>query len=122
VLSQTADLLGQDKPASRPRFVFVSVDPERDSLDRLASYVPYFNPEFIGVTGPGADLHQLTGQLGILYRKVEDEETALDYLVDHSASIMLTDPQGRLSAVFSAPHDARAMAADFRKIEYDYQP
>jgi protein SCO1/2 len=122
VLSQTADLLNQDAQGSRPQFIFVSVDPDRDSLDRLATYVPYFNPEFIGATGPEADLQQLTGQLGILYRKVKDEETALDYLVDHSASIVLTDPQGRLQAVFSAPHDARTMASDFRNIERRYHP
>ncbi len=122
VLSQTADLLIQNGQGSKPEFVFVSVDPDRDSLDRLATYVPYFNPEFIGATGPEADLQQLTGQLGILYRKVKDEESALDYLVDHSASIVLTDPKGRLHAVFSAPHDAQAMAADFQNIERSYHP
>jgi protein SCO1/2 len=122
VLSQTADLVNEDTAQKGPQFVFVSVDPERDSLQRLATYVPYFNPDFIGATGPEADLQRLTGQLGILYRKVEDENTALDYLVDHSASIVLIDPLGRLQAVFSPPHDAGKMAQDFRVIEHNYRP
>lgn len=120
-LSQAAHLLEQDKLEHEPRFVFVSIDPERDSAERLASYVPYFNTRFLGVTGTQPALQELTGQLGVLYRKVENEPTALAYLMDHSASIMLADPQGRLHAVFSAPHDAEAIANDFRAIRHNYE-
>lgn len=120
-LSQAAHLLEQDKSEHDTRFVFVSIDPERDSPERLASYVPYFNTRFQGATGTQPALQELTRQLGVLYRKVENEPTARAYLMDHSASVMLADPQGRLHAVFSMPHDAEAIANDFRAIRHYYE-
>jgi protein SCO1/2 len=92
---------------------FVSVDPERDSLDRLSKYVTYFDPSFIGATGPEEALQELTKPLGILYKRVETKDSAMDYVMDHSASIILVDPQGRYHAYFSPPHDAEKMANDF---------
>jgi protein SCO1/2 len=94
------------------RFVFISVDPERDDLPRLKEYVGYFNPAFVGATGPHPELQRLTRQLGVMYQKAPAEESALGYLVDHTASMLLIDPQARLTALFSAPHDAAAIAAD----------
>ena len=99
--------------AQRPEFLFVSVDPERDTPEKLGQYVTYFNPDFHGATGDQDALKNFTGQLGLIYGKVEGENTALDYLVDHSASILLIDPLGRLAAIFSAPHDPTAIAQDF---------
>jgi protein SCO1/2 len=99
--------------SDKPGFVFVSVDPERDTPEKLRQYAGYFNPEFLAATGPHPALKGLTGQLGILYAKADNQETAMGYLVDHSASILLIDPQGRLSAIFSPPHDPAAMAEDF---------
>lgn len=103
------------------RFVFVSVDPERDTLEQIAKYVNYFNPEFIGVTGTQDALTKLTGQFGILYRKVENAQLTNNYLIDHSASMILTNPKGRLHAVFSAPHDAALIAKDLRLIVEGYK-
>ncbi|MCU7917014.1 MAG: SCO family protein [Candidatus Thiodiazotropha sp. (ex Epidulcina cf. delphinae)] len=98
------------------QIAFVSVDPQRDTLERLTDYVTYFNPAFIGATGPEPALQQLTKPLGILYARVETEESAMGYVMDHSASILLVDPQGRFHAYFSPPHDAEAMASDFLAI------
>ncbi len=120
-LNQASQLLEQDQSEQLPRFVFVSVDPERDSLQSLASYASYFNSRFVGITGTQPALQALTGQLGILYIKVDSKPTASDYLMDHSASVMLNDPQGRLHAVFSAPHHAEAIANDFRAIRQHYE-
>ncbi len=97
----------------KPRFLFVSVDPERDTPEKLSQYVNYFNPEFLAATGPHPALQGLTNQLGMLYGKAEGQKTAMGYLVDHSATILLIDPLGRLAAIFSAPHDPAAMAEDF---------
>lgn len=94
------------------RFVFVSVDPERDDLGHLEEYVRYFNPAFVGATGPHPELQRLTRQLGVLYQRASGEEGALGYLVDHTATMLLVDPLGRLTALFSTPHDAAAIAAD----------
>ncbi|PVV14287.1 MAG: hypothetical protein B6D77_03425 [gamma proteobacterium symbiont of Ctena orbiculata] len=92
---------------------FVSVDPERDSLERLSEYVTYFDPSFVGATGPEESLQELTKPLGILYKRVETEDSAMGYVMDHSASIILVDPQGQFHAYFSPPHDAEKMAHDF---------
>ncbi len=99
---------------------FVSIDPERDTQHRLAEYVNYFDPSFIGITGSDPELKGLTQPLGILYAKVETEMSAMGYVMDHSASIVLVDPQGRYHALFSPPHDAGVMADDFVRISENY--
>jgi protein SCO1/2 len=103
------------------RFVFLSVDPERDTPEQLAQFVSYFNGDFIGVTGTPAGIEQITRQLGVLHIRAPAEEGASSYLVDHSASVFLFDPDGRYHAVFSPPLSADAIARDFRKMLQDYQ-
>lgn len=98
------------------RVVFVSVDPQRDDPGKLSTYTGYFNPEFIGVTGPETQIRQLTDALGILYAKVPDPNNPDNYLVDHSASILVINPRAELEAVLSAPHSAPVIAADLRRL------
>ncbi len=98
------------------RFVMVTVDPQRDTPERLAEYVTYFNGDFLGVTGSDEALEKLTGQLGILYNRVESEAGSDDYLVDHTAAVFLFDPDGRYHAVFTPPLSAEKIAGDFRKM------
>jgi protein SCO1/2 len=116
MFSEMDDLLKSQQVAAPYKITFVSVDPERDSLRRLADDVTYFNPDFIGATGPKAALQQLTKPLGILYERVETENSAMDYVIDHSASIILVDPRGQYHAYFSPPHDPQKMASDFLAI------
>jgi protein SCO1 len=99
--------------AADPRVVFVSVDPDRDTPEALEQYVGYFNPEFMGVTGPMEALTPFTRALGILHRKAEDPRDPDNYLVDHSGSILLINPRGELQAVLSAPHQVQTIASDF---------
>lgn len=113
-------LLPPDRAEPPADFLFVSVDPERDPPERLSQYVRYFNPRFLGATGEHEALHALTGQLGVLYARVDNSNSAMGYLVDHSASILLIDPQSRLAAIFSTPHDPKAMAEDFAAIVANY--
>ncbi|HDP90423.1 MAG TPA: SCO family protein [Thioalkalivibrio sp.] len=109
-------------PGAHPvQGVFVSVDPERDSPERMADYVTYFHPDIIGITGADAEIARLTGPLGILAVKTPDPNDPDNYLVDHSASILLIDPRGRLSAVFGAPHDPLAMARDLATLRKHYR-
>ncbi|MGB5178100.1 MAG: SCO family protein [Gammaproteobacteria bacterium] len=98
------------------RFVMVTVDPERDTPERLAEYVTYFNGDFIGVTGSDEALQQLTRQLGILYNRVEPEAGSDNYLIDHTAAVFLFDPDGHYHAVFTPPLSAEKIAGDFRKM------
>ena len=111
-LAQMKQRLNELNIAAPYEIGFVSVDPERDTLERLAEYVAYFDPDFFGVTGQTEALNDLTQPLGIMYRKVMAEGSAMDYVMDHSASLILIDPQGRYRALFSPPHDPAMMAED----------
>jgi protein SCO1 len=112
MLAQVDDRLSKASSMPPYQIGFVSVDPARDTPDRLAQYVTYFDPTFLGVTGSEAALRTLTRPLGIIYAKVETKDSAIGYVMDHSASIVLLDPKGRYRALFSPPHHAKYMAHD----------
>ncbi len=122
VLAQTSKLIqAQDSTLSQPQVVFVSVDPIRDDKPgRLAEYMAYFNPSFLGVTGPEKQLRYFTQPLGIHYLAHPPDAGDDNYLVDHSAAILLFDPQGRLRALTSPPHSAATIAADYGTILKKY--
>jgi len=103
-----------------PQVVFVSVDPERDTTELLSQFVPYFHPDFIGASGDEQNTLKLTRQLGILYGKAEGS-AADNYLVDHSAAIILLDPDGAFRAIFGIPHDPELIANDFLAIKNYYE-
>ena len=90
-----------------PRVVFVSVDPERDAPSHLRGYVTEFREDFLGVTGPHEELRKLTRALGVVYAR--DGDDGPDYLVEHSAALLLVNPKGELQAVFAPPHEPDAM-------------
>ncbi|MEJ2693100.1 MAG: SCO family protein [Candidatus Thiodiazotropha sp.] len=115
-LAQLKQLLKQKGMQAPLEIGFVSVDPERDTPQRLREYVGYFDPALLGISGPPAAIETLTRPLGIHYRKVITEESAMNYVVDHSASLVLLDPQGRYYALFSPPHEAAIMARDILMI------
>ena len=103
--------------ASAPRqHVLVSVDPARDRIEVLAQYVPWFGSSFLGVTGSDDELSKLARQLGVAYFHGEAKADG-SYLVEHSASIMLIDPWGRLVALFGMPHRADTIATRFLELE-----
>ena len=108
---------GLDK---QPQVVFVSVDPARDTTELLAQYVPYFHSDFIGASGDEQNTSLLTRQIGILYAKAEGSGDE-GYLVDHSAAIILFDPDGAFRALFSIPHDPDLIASDFLAIKRYYE-
>ena len=97
------------------RFLFVSVDPDRDTSDRLQAYVTYFNPDFLAATGAAAQLERLTRAAGAVYVKVPSDDLD-NYLVDHSSGVFLFDPQARLAAVFTPPHDPDAIVRSYLAI------
>jgi protein SCO1/2 len=100
--------------AEGTRVVMVSVDPARDTVAQLATYVPYFNPEFLGVTGDFLDIHRFATDLNTPFRKVPGEDG--DYLVDHSANVVLTNPRGDYHGFFKAPLDLAKMKVTLRSI------
>jgi protein SCO1/2 len=107
--------LGDLPPADVPQVALVSVDPGRDTPEVLARYVAHFDPAFTGATGTAPDIEALTRALGvavIIGPAAEDGS----YSVDHSAAIFLVDPGARVAAHFGAPHEARVIAEDYRRI------
>lgn len=99
---------------------FVSVDPERDKPEILADYVTYFDPRFVGATAPLEKLTPLTRSLGIMHQTNKRSDDDKLYDVDHSAAIVLVNPQAEFAALFGAPHDPMAMARDMTLIvEYN---
>lgn len=112
-LKQVHQLLGDKN--KNIQYVFVSVDPERDTPALLADYTGYFHADFLGLSGPPSELDKLTKSLGVYYRLGKND--AGSYQVDHSAAVFLVDPQARLRGLFSAPQNARNMAANLGRLE-----
>ncbi len=100
--------------------VFVSVDPERDTVDMLKEYISHFNENFIAVSGKPEVIDSLTRPIGVAYRRAPGTDSEGDYFIDHSASFLLIDPLGRLRAIFSPPHDPEQIVKGFRKIRDIY--
>lgn len=94
--------------------VFVSVDPERDTAEAANRYATYFDPSFVGLSGTDAQIDALAGDLGILRLKIPQDGAA--YTMDHTASVLLIDPEARLRAVFSPPFRPAEMASDLAVI------
>ena len=104
-----------------PKLYFISVDPDRDNAKNLEQYVQFFNPEFNAATGKLDELDKLTNQIGILYGYDEKENgNDKDYIVNHSAQLILVDPKGRMRAVISPPHIPKTIAANFQTIRTFY--
>ncbi len=99
----------------KPQLIFVSVDPDRDSVAKLKDYVAFYHPEFIAVRGEHDKLDVLVKQLGALYG-YEDGPDKNNYTVNHSAQLVLVDPQGNLRAVFSPPFVADELIKTFTHI------
>lgn len=95
---QVSDRLGRD--AEEVRFVFITVDPERDTPERISQYVHNFDPAFIGVTGTESDLEPVWKNYGV-YRAISKQDSAVGYLVDHSTRAYLVDPDGNLRLTYS---------------------
>ncbi len=102
-------------PALDAQWVFVSVDPERDAPETLRKYVEHFDGDFRGAMGEPEELARLTGAIGVFHERAAGG-TEEQYDFDHSASVLLVDPQAELHAVFSPPIEPEAAAEAYRAI------
>tara|TARA_R110000868_G_scaffold36277_5_gene128831 strand:+ start:2171 stop:2806 length:636 start_codon:yes stop_codon:yes gene_type:complete len=109
-------------PSKHPvQIMFLSVDPQRDTPERMNEYVNFFEPEFIGVSGEHKELFPLVRAMGMMYSMTESTDKP-DYLVDHSSSVVLVNPQaqviGRFKAQFAvgkvALSDSQQILADMK--------
>lgn len=101
-LNQALEELGNQ--ADQVQVLFVTVDPDRDTPERVQEYVDHFNPKFIGLSGSEAELANVWNDYGV-FREIVDGTSAAGYLVNHTARVSVIDQQGnlRLSYPFDAP-------------------
>lgn len=99
----------------RPHVIFVSVDAKRDTPEQLAKYVPYFDPEFIGVTAANQPaIEAVAAKFG--FRVIITPTADGAYTVDHSGAIFVLNPDGQLTAILTGPFTVDALQADFQRI------
>ncbi len=98
-----------------PQVIFVSVDAKRDTPAQLAKYVPYFDPDFIGLTAadqPGIEAVAKKLGVGVVIHPGDGGS----YTVDHSGAIFVLDPQGKIAAILTGPFTVGGLQGDFQHI------
>ncbi len=106
------EALGAD--ADKMRFIFVTVDPERDTPQVMKDYVSAFSDRIIGVTGEPDEVHAMTADYKVYSRKVPLEGG--DYTMDHTASVLLLDPEGTLVGTVATGESEEAAMAKLRRL------
>jgi len=99
-----------------PQVIFISVDAQRDTPQQLAKYVPYFDPEFIGVTAADQPAIEAVARDFGVAAIIEPKQADGSYTVDHSSAILVLDPSGKLAAILTGPFTVEALQADFQRI------
>ncbi len=106
--------------AGKMQYIMVSVDPGRDTVEKLKGYVPYFNPEFVGVTGDVKGIHDLTRQLNVAFTPVVDKNDEF-YLVDHSANLIIINPRGDYHGFIRPPLEPEKMSIMMKSVDALYR-
>jgi len=112
-LAEAMKKLGAD--ADRVQVIFITVDPERDTGELLAQYVPAFDPRFLGLRGDADATARTAKEFKIIYQK-QPGTTPGSYTMDHSAGSFVYDPQGRLRLYVGNGQGADVFAHDLREI------
>jgi len=102
--------LRREVPRPDLQYLFVSVDPERDTPEVVGRYLAHFDPAILGATGSREEVERLTAGLGLA--QVRNPGVGDEYTVDHSTALVLLDPKARLAGYFQAPHVRAKLAAD----------
>lgn len=113
-LAQATRSLADLPAAERPRVLLITVDPERDDPARLAAYVRFFDPAFLGATGEVRAVDEAAAAFGVPYSKVSLPEGG--YTFDHGSGVSVVGPAGGIVAYLSAPLAAEVVARDYRRI------
>lgn len=83
-----------DEQSDRVVPVMITVDPERDTVERMQEYMNFFGDEFIGVVGSQAQVEEVASRYGVIWRRVDAPDSAMEYTIDHSASLFLVNREG----------------------------
>lgn len=120
--------LDAQQPKHEVQVVFVSVDPHRDTLDRIKEHLQFFNPAFKGVTGSREELDQFLANFGGRFEYIDRQtrkkipdvtERAQDddYIVGHWVDLLLFNPQGELAGIITPPHDPQIIVTALQKLQ-----
>jgi len=118
LLSSAKKTMAENGQPTLPRIVLVSVDPERDTPDLMAQYLGYFGEGNLGITGSVEGVETLTKALGIFFEKQPGENG--NYGVDHSAAVLVVNPQAEFHALFSGSHQIENFVHDMPLIMAAY--
>ncbi|MDM7321995.1 MAG: SCO family protein [Gammaproteobacteria bacterium] len=123
VLAEVADVLRNKGVQARWQQVFISVDPERDTPEQLGKFVGYFDPKIIAATGDENELRIMAQPIGVGWKKAAlptvDGQPSSSYLIDHTTSILLINPDGAMIGVFPTPHNPEAMVKAFLTVIHE---
>lgn len=100
--------------AAQLQVAMVSVDPQRDTPEKLAEYMAFFGEDYVGATGEYIDVFNLARQLNVAFGYEPQDDGG--YLVSHSGEIILINPEGDFHGFFKVPHDPAKMAATFQSV------
>lgn len=114
-LAIVRDTWSQFNKYAPARFVFADISKDPASLRDLKQFVANYNQDFIGISGTPLEMHQLSDQLGIYAQEVLGQD-AVTARIDHTAALMLIDPQARLRAVLTPPFNAADIKEDLEAI------
>ncbi len=96
--------------------IFMSVDPDRDSTEKLAKYTHYFHDNFYGATADRATIDHVVKQYGAFYRMVDLENSVMGYAVDHSSKLYLIGPDGKLAKVLAHATNPNELTSEIRNL------
>lgn len=113
VMAAAVEMLGEEGGKVTP--VLITIDPERDTVAQMASYVGNFHPRLVGLTGTPEEIRAAARAYRVYYAKVKDESSSAGYTMDHSALTYLMGPDGKYLAHFPFGTKPEAMAAKIRE-------
>lgn len=94
---------------AKPRLLFVSIDPERDTPEKIAEYAAYFHKDTLTATAEEPQLAEFTRALGLVYMKVPQGDS---YTMDHSSTLVLLNPKAEFAGIIRPPLKPEAIGAD----------
>jgi protein SCO1/2 len=113
VVSAALDEIGS--AADRIQPVFVTVDPARDTPTVMKEYVANFHPGFVGLTGSEEDISTIAKAYRVYYRKAEQADPSIPYLMDHTTLVYLMGPDGKYVTHFAYGTNVASLAEGLRK-------
>ena len=106
----------EQSPHPKAQFVFASLDPTSDTPTKLKAFLSRFNPTFIGLTGEASEMSKLTKSSSVYSFTDPEPNIEGQKIIDHSAILLLINPEGRLHALFTPPHQIETIKKDLEAL------